>query len=137
RSEGSSRIPGSFPDGTSNTILLTERYGSCTVNGDSSPTTPGYAPLWGDPDPNWRPVFCVNNLTAFPPAPGYPPCSLFQVQPNWLTGCDGSRAQSPHPAGIQVTLGDASVRFVSGSISAATWAQACDPRDGAPLGSDW
>jgi hypothetical protein len=26
---------------------------------------------------------------------------------------------------------------VSGNINATTWANACDPRDGNPLGSDW
>jgi hypothetical protein len=34
-------------------------------------------------------------------------------------------------------LGDGSVRFVSQSVSATTWANACDPRDGNVLGSDW
>ena len=38
---------------------------------------------------------------------------------------------------MNVGLGDGSTRFVSGSISAATWAHACDPQDGNPLGSDW
>ena len=34
-------------------------------------------------------------------------------------------------------LGDGSVRAVSGSISTATWYNACHPRDGNVLGSDW
>jgi hypothetical protein len=34
-------------------------------------------------------------------------------------------------------MGDGSVRFVSAGIQDATWAQACDPRDGVPLNSDW
>jgi prepilin-type processing-associated H-X9-DG protein len=62
---------------------------------------------------------------------------MFQVQPNYLTQCDPARAQSPHPGGINVCMGDGSVRFVSSGISAATWASACDPQDGVPLGADW
>ena len=46
-------------------------------------------------------------------------------------------AQNPHLGGINCLLGDASVRTVSRSISAQTWAKACDPRDGQPLGNDW
>ena len=63
-------------------------------------------------------------------------CNLFQVQPDWARSCDSTRPQSPHAGGINVCLGDGSVRFVAVGISAATWAQACDPRDGTPLGSE-
>ena len=28
-------------------------------------------------------------------------------------------------------------RFVGQGITQATWSNACDPRDGNPLGSDW
>jgi prepilin-type N-terminal cleavage/methylation domain-containing protein len=134
--EGASRIPTSFPDGTSNVIVYTERYGTCGTSGnpDSSST---YCNLWGDSDSAWRPAFCVNAISQTPTTPGYPPCYLFQVRPDWIHGCDSSRAQSPHAGGIQVCLGDGSVRFVAASISATTWAEACDPRDGEPLGSDW
>ena len=34
-------------------------------------------------------------------------------------------------------LGLPDQRFISQSISYATWTGACDPRDGVPLGSDW
>jgi prepilin-type N-terminal cleavage/methylation domain-containing protein len=134
--QGASRIPGSFPDGTSNVILYTERYGTCGSSGNpDAPTT--FCNLWGDSDSSWRPVFCVNRTDQTPAAAGYPACSLFQVRPNWVSGCDSSRAQSPHPGGIHVCLGDGSVRFLGAGISPTTWAQACDPRDGNPLGGDW
>ncbi len=68
---------------------------------------------------------------------GYVPCGLFQVTPDWELTCDSDKAQSPHPGGINVCLGDGSVRFLNGSVSATTWANLCDPRDGNPLGSDW
>ena len=38
---------------------------------------------------------------------------------------------------MNIGLGDGSVRFVSGGVSPTTWASACDPRDGVPLGNDW
>ena len=62
---------------------------------------------------------------------------MFQVQPAEFTTCLPDRAQSPHTGGINALLGDGSVRFVAVGISANTWANACDPRDGDPPGSDW
>jgi hypothetical protein len=38
---------------------------------------------------------------------------------------------------MNVCLGDGSVRWLSASMSPATWSNACDPRDGSVLGSDW
>jgi prepilin-type processing-associated H-X9-DG protein len=96
-----------------------------------------YGSLWADSNSIWRAAFCTNSSSKSPAGRGYPACYKFQVQPNWMTGCDSSRAQSPHSQGINVCLGDGSVRFVSGSVSDATWAAACDPRDGVPLPSDW
>jgi len=134
--EGSASIPASFPDGQSNTVLFAERYGTCTFSGNvNSGST--FASLWADSTSVWRPVFCVNNPAQVPSAAGYAPCAMFQVQPNYLTGCDSGRAQSPHVGGMLIGLGDGSVRMVNGALSAATWAAACDPRDGVPLGNDW
>jgi prepilin-type processing-associated H-X9-DG protein len=42
-----------------------------------------------------------------------------------------------HTQGMNVTLGDGSVRFVSGAMNPTTWAYACDPRDGNPMPPDW
>jgi prepilin-type processing-associated H-X9-DG protein len=69
--------------------------------------------------------------------PGYSPCNMFQVQPVAFQTCDPTRGQSAHIGGMNVGLGDGSVRFVTASISPATWASACDPRDGVSLGPDW
>jgi prepilin-type processing-associated H-X9-DG protein len=70
-------------------------------------------------------------------SPGYQPCYTFQTQPAAFTTCDPSRGQSGHSAGMNVGLGDGSVRFVTSAVTPATWANACDPRDGQVLGSDW
>jgi prepilin-type N-terminal cleavage/methylation domain-containing protein len=136
REQGAARLPGTFRDGTSNVIVFTERYGTCGSGGDvNSPTT--FGNLWSDSDDVWRPVFCLNNTSQTPQTAGYVPCAPFQVTPDWINSCDSSRAQSPHAGGIGVCLGDASVRFINQGISDATWAYACDPRDGNPLPADW
>ncbi len=136
---GYTRIPASFPDGLSNIVFYTEMYGTCAVNGNLGG---GWGELgcclWAGSNTAFRPVVCHN----YPyrenwDGRGYTQCLKFQVAPNWRVGCDPARAQSGHPGGINVGLGDGSVRFVSGSISAATWANACHPADGIPLGSDW
>ncbi len=136
RREGAARIPTSFPDGTSNVVVFTERYSTCGTSGVANSGTT-YGNLWSDSNSVWRPVFCVNNYSQEPSTPGYAPCLLFQVQPRWLTDCESRRPQSPHSGGINISMGDGGVRFISGSMSASTWALACDPRDGAPLPADW
>ncbi len=131
--QGRNQLPRSFPDGLSNTVLFGEVYASCGLLGD--PAT-AFSSLWADSSPPWRPIMCQNNLYKNT-APGYTPCSVFQVQPQPFQTCDPGRPQSGHTGGMNVALGDGSVRFLSGTLSAATWAAACDPRDGQPLGPDW
>jgi prepilin-type N-terminal cleavage/methylation domain-containing protein len=122
-----------FTDGVSNTIMFAERYGNCTTN---NVTYPVYTALWCDASTYWRCTFCVNNLERKPTAAGYPPCSKFQVAPNWSYNCDASRAQTPHATAMNVGLADGSVRGVSGGIADSVWASLCDPQDGAAIG-DW
>lgn len=131
---GASRIPASFPDGVSNTVVFTEMYGTCGTSGNIAFM---YGSLWADSNSIWRPAFCTNNSSKIPVGSGYPPCLKFQVQPNWMTQCDSARPQSGHSRGINVCMGDGSVRHVSGDVSDATWGYVCDPRDGNIGGSDW
>jgi prepilin-type N-terminal cleavage/methylation domain-containing protein/prepilin-type processing-associated H-X9-DG protein len=136
REQGSNTLPTSIPDGLSNTIMFTEKYGTCGSSGDpNAGSTAGN--LWADSWQTWRPLFCLGNFDKAAYSSGYPPCAMFQVQPNWVSGCDNSRAQSPHPRGINVCLADGSVRFISETINATTWASLCDPQDGGPLSNDW
>jgi prepilin-type N-terminal cleavage/methylation domain-containing protein len=131
--QGSHSLISAIPDGLSNTIFFGEIYASCGLWGDASYAA---ASLWADSTLPWRPIMCHNTLFKNV-NPGYAPCNMFQIQPHMFTTCDPSRGQSSHASGMNVGLGDGSVRHITTAISPSTWAAACDPRDGAPLGSDW
>ena len=119
------RMPGSFQDGTSNTIGVAEKYARCNNSGT----------LWGHGawNPAWEPRFnsWVNRG----------PSSKFQVQPTpnpaTTSSCDNVRPQTAHPGGMNVLLMDGSVRNVSQAISNNTWWSACTPAGGEVLGADW
>jgi prepilin-type processing-associated H-X9-DG protein len=144
-------VASSFPDGTSNTILAAETYAG-----------PHPGPLWGNNGgwgsgygtDQWSPVFADTYVNAGA-GDGYPtmycpaPC-MFVVQPSpWKTAIPSYNTApapytnmrrliySPHPGGINVTLGDGSVRFVSGSIQPNTWWSALTPAGGEVIPSDW
>jgi prepilin-type N-terminal cleavage/methylation domain-containing protein len=148
-----------MPDGTSNTIMIAERYMACGTN--ESLTYGGYPgfqtstygfliPIWGADVQlagfgwptayPWLPAFDASVGGSGP----YPDYSYsingqvipFQVAPTF-TACDQHVIQTAHPAGMVVALGDGSVRNVSGSISIHTWTLACTPNDGQVLPSDW
>jgi prepilin-type N-terminal cleavage/methylation domain-containing protein len=111
------RLPGSFRDGTSVTIFFAEGYASPSGNN-----------FWWTThnDPGGQgPVYWVPNdgVTTFSLGP--PETAPWQT-PNSFTG-----------NGIQVSLGDGSVRLVSPNITPTTWYAANHPTDGMPLGSDW
>ena len=67
--------------------------------------------------------------------------SKFLVQPlpfNKNPGpCDKRLASSPHIGGMNVGLGDGSVRFLSAGMSGTTWWDACTPAGGETMPSDW
>ncbi|MFM7412881.1 MAG: DUF1559 domain-containing protein [Planctomycetota bacterium] len=134
RLEGTSRLPASVPDGTSKTVMLAERYGTC---GSTGKQEAAWGNLWSDPNGHWRPVFCINEEDQTPDTPGYRPCNAFQTKPNWLSGCDSSRAQSAHPGGIPVALVDGSVRTVADDIEQTVWTNVCHPADGQAIGGAW
>jgi prepilin-type processing-associated H-X9-DG protein len=136
--EGSNTLA-DIKDGLSNTLFFAERYGTCSADGTLSGSL-AYGALWGDPWLPWNPVFCVNGYSDgyLPPSyVPYEPCKLFQVAPDSLNECLSERAQSPHSDGMNVGLGDGSVRFISGSMNQTTWERLCDPRDGVFAGDDW
>ncbi len=129
---GTFRLHASCPDGTSNTIAMTEKYSRCT---NAVYTEGGNA--WARWPVTFDPVFpCFAWNLWNPSAVG--PSSKFQVQPLPFRGnCDPTLASSPHTGGINAGLLDGSVRFLSQSISGQTWWAACTPAGGEVLGGDW
>jgi prepilin-type N-terminal cleavage/methylation domain-containing protein len=115
---GGSRIPTTFQDGTSNTILFAERYGACG----------GYPVIWG-----YISYYYYTPMFAY--TGGYTGSGMFQTRP-FITQCQPAVAQTPHNV-MQVALGDGSVRTISPSTSATTWLAAITPSGGEIMPSDW
>lgn len=119
---GHARIPASFTDGTSNTIVFAEAYAHAggTLSEGGQTQTWLVDRRWWD-DPFWTP-----SLTSVP----------FQLAP----ATDGAYATLPQgfsPKGINVSMADGSVHFVSAGCSARTFYSACTPNGGDILGNDW
>ena len=143
-SNGSTKLM-SITDGTSNTILIAERYPQCT-NKDW-PKGGSYWAYSADgshtpaPMKDILPLYPGIQVTLFAVVPAgltaVGPTSKFQVQPTpYLGNCDPLRAATPHNV-MPTCLADASVRTLSGDISPDTWWYACTPQGGEPLGADW
>jgi len=122
-------FPASLTDGTSNTIFYTDKLAQCNGAGSGEGYNDNYWPDWGP-------------IITSPDGPNGPgitgPASIFQPQPSGNpANCTGKRASSPHTAGINVGLGDGSVRFVGTGVSGNSWWAAMTPNNGDILGSDW
>jgi prepilin-type N-terminal cleavage/methylation domain-containing protein len=133
---GEARIPASVPDGLSNTIFFAEMYGTCG-NGGNLDGSSTWGSLWADANSIWRPGYNLGASKGGWSVTNYPASPMFQVQPHFVNTCDPVRPQSAHEQGMNVCLGDGSIRFLSGTMNAATWAAANDPRDGQVPGGDW
>jgi prepilin-type N-terminal cleavage/methylation domain-containing protein len=138
---GVNRIPASFTDGTSNTILFVEKYARCEY---PPAKQTGGGTMWAyssdSAHQSWLPVVMAPDFTKYnPQCYGPQPGNLFQLQPKpFVAGtCDFSRASTGHTGGIQVGLTDGSVRNVAQGISYLTWWYAFTPNGGEPMPSDW
>jgi len=133
-------------DGTSNTILYTERVTVCLANPQA------FRPSYSGPFYNiapyanagswyqWMPVF--NYWYAGTSSAGYitGAATAPQFNPTWnstASNCDYRLASAPRSSGILVCLGDGSIRLVSSGVSGNTWWGASTPAGGEVLGSDW
>jgi prepilin-type N-terminal cleavage/methylation domain-containing protein len=106
---------GSVPDGTTQVIMIAERY-MLPGSGES---------CWANPAPGiFGDQFAWSSTSV--PQFGVP-----HTQADWL------RPNTPHVGGAMVSLTDGSIRTIASSISQPTWWNACLPADGAVLGPDW
>jgi prepilin-type N-terminal cleavage/methylation domain-containing protein len=98
-----------------------------------------------DPKADIEPAFWVH-LTpsslaaggAWQSLPNYPwsYAVLFQVQPI-IKLCNPQLLQALTPGGLQVAMGDGSVKIISPGVSTVTFGRAIDMQDGGVLGPDW
>ena len=125
--EGRTRLA-MITDGLSQTIMFSERYGTCGNSGKPNDAST-WGNLWADSNPRWRPHLCMNGQEpdAANIASG---CNMFQAMPNWIKGCDHGSAQSLHSGGIVTALCDGSVTSISPTIDTGAWKNLCDPVDG-------
>jgi prepilin-type N-terminal cleavage/methylation domain-containing protein len=127
-----SRYPASLPDGTSNTIMYTEKFARVRPDGTNPQDEDHHDNWW----PDWGPL--INSSENGDPV-GV--AGMFIVNPPGNPVDCGVRAgrvaSSPHTAGINAGMGDGSVRFVSGNINPTTWWIAMTPDAGDILPNDW
>jgi len=115
-----------IPDGSSNQVMIVERYANCPYYGwSNSAFYPMDNNYWG-----WN-----SNGSAYGPWGLYLP----QIGATLQSSTPIAHPYYPntaHPVCL-VSMGDASVRSVSGSVSQTTWNYACTPDDGNVLPNDW
>jgi len=138
---GYSNFPATLSDGTSNTILFTETYAGATY--DQTDQTL----WWWDYNSFQTPTASNGDCgglkyygTAYGPLSVNPTvCRTSKL--SWTWGGNAStcmcRAVVVHTGGLNVGLGDGSVRFLSGGVSGTTFFAASTPQNGETLGSDW
>jgi prepilin-type N-terminal cleavage/methylation domain-containing protein/prepilin-type processing-associated H-X9-DG protein len=132
--EGSARIPASFSDGTSNTLLFAEKVARCSQDTSQACNATSAGNIWG----RWDGLdYCASHFAGWETGNQAVP----QIRPipyDAVGGtCDPGRATSPHTGGINVTMADASVRFISAAVSPSTWWALCTPAAGDLPGNDW
>src|SRR5262249_46908967 len=144
--------PSSFPDGAAVTGLVYERYGQapCPSGGNNNGTRSpmiwlvggtwdangmicfgGGALPWGNGTSNnwlWTgyPYVGPGNRGLAPMYQSNPPYSL----------ADCTLVQGMH-LGVNVLLGDGSVKLVSPSVSQTTWSAVATPNNSDYVGNDW
>jgi prepilin-type N-terminal cleavage/methylation domain-containing protein len=145
--QGSAKIPATFQDGTTNTVMFVEKYAQCangTRIGGNGWGAYYIPPIWtnaaGAAMQHYMPLFSW--ATGFHGGPGTGNLGggivLWQQQPNpYLTNCEPYLPSSGHTAGILTCFGDASAHVLPTSMSALTFWYACTPAGGETLPNDW
>jgi hypothetical protein len=156
----------SIQDGLSNTIFIAERYASCGPGNEGGGNNAWQSGsgiilnfanhIWNEDGQNigpigeyydqkgwvsgafWVPLTPTSLGLNWQQLPNYPwaYATMFQMAPQ-VKFCNPRLLQSFSQAGIQVALGDGSVRIINPGVSVVTWGRAQDPADGFPLLQDW
>lgn len=138
------RMPATFTDGTSQTILFSEQYGG------GNPSFGNMTSIWwwdynSFQEPPLGDTDCGGSGGDFS-GPSYPPLfnipvsyclnNKMQVGGSFNSACM-CRAVSPHSGGINIAMGDGSVRSLASGISGLIFYAACTPSGSEVLGSGW
>jgi prepilin-type N-terminal cleavage/methylation domain-containing protein/prepilin-type processing-associated H-X9-DG protein len=139
---GYRNFPASVPDGTSNTIFVCDVYAGATYNQTDQTLwwwdyNTFQTPSSANGDCGSLGFYGVNFKPLFQPTPEY--CRTTSTPWGWggAASVCMCRAVSPHTGGINVAMGDGSVRTVSQGVSGPTWFYASTPASGDVLGNDW
>ena len=117
---GTPRMPATFNDGTSNTVMFAEKKGICTSGGS----------VWAS-----NTTGSTGFVAAFNTVSGT--IQLPQQTTTPAIACDATRAHFLAVSGSLVGMGDGSVRMVSSTVGLTTWIAALTPAGGEVLGGDW
>lgn len=142
--QGNARLSsGTFTDGTSKTILFTDKYAQCGA-------LPPRATLWADNNADsYGPSFGVAyylmsngatwNDVSYSSIFNVGTTSRFQYMPSPFnsTICNPALASTPHVSGLNVAMADGHVRTLGYNMSGITWWAACTPNNRDLLGNDW
>jgi prepilin-type N-terminal cleavage/methylation domain-containing protein len=139
------RVENDITDGTSNTIMFTERLANVGYYNDDPLLGPGGNAWawWGIYQSNSAPPVPGVTLLLDTPIPAYAlfnvgPAAAPQIRPiNFRTSTSNRQPSSMHTGVIVVGLADGSARSVSEGISSLTWWYACTPQGGELLSADW
>ncbi len=125
----------SIPDGTSNTIMIIERYSRCYV---WPPSGTEVVHTWSRVGYTTPGPWVISGYTWI--CPGGPPTSqasvVVQQSPAEKDAYEGD-AQAFLACGALAGLADGSVRTISSNMSSLTLYYALKPDDGHPMPSDW
>ncbi len=126
--DGKTKLGTSITDGTSNTIMLSEKIAVCGTAIQSN--------LWANGSTSLNnPPFAVGGTTPYPAT--YPAFNtMFAVPADGGAGCPNGIPTSPHKGGIHIALADGSGRMITTSISQATWTALLTPNANDVPGND-
>lgn len=130
---------GRVPDGTSNTIMLTTRYGSCAGQKTwYAADAVGGCELGALPGPGVGGFMGAGSSTTSATRDGKD-TAIFQLAPteNQCVPQPGLFGHSFGPSGMSVALCDGSVRNIRPDMSPLTFARALSPADGQAMGVEW